>query len=80
MNIYNMHSNQILREEQIKNTRETMYRTHGLKKSSFINTIKSIWYLTFGYFTDYNTHLVYVDTLYFIMKKQKQKEENNNIS
>ncbi len=72
-----MSSNQITREEQIKRTRERIYEVHGLTNSGITGTIKTLYYLTFGYFTNYEKHLVYVDCLKFIIEKQKEEEEQN---
>ncbi len=69
-------SNQISREEQLKITRERMYQIHGLHNNSgIVGTFKTIWYLTAGYFTNYDKHRIYVDTLKFVMEKQEQEEE-----
>tara|TARA_Y100001951_G_C11232619_1_gene235546 strand:+ start:692 stop:913 length:222 start_codon:yes stop_codon:yes gene_type:complete len=69
---------QISREEQIKRTRERIYRVHGLTNGGITGTLKSIYYLTFGYFTNYERHLIYVDTLKFVMEKQKEEREEQN--
>jgi len=66
------------REEQIKRTRERIYQVHGLTNSGITGTIKSIYYLTFGYFTNYKKHLIYVDSLKFVMEKQKEEREGQN--
>ncbi len=70
-----MSSNQISREEQLEKTRERMYEVYGLQNGGIIASIKTIWYLTAGYFTDYKKHLLYVNTLNFILKKQKEEKE-----
>ena len=73
-----MTSNQITREEQVKRTRERIYQVHGLTNNSGITgTIKTIYYLTFGYFTNYEKHKIYVDSLNFVMEKQKEEAEQN---
>ena len=69
---------QISREEQIKRTRERIYQVHGLTNGGITETLKSIYYLTFGYFTNYERHLIYVDSLKFVMEKQKEEREEQN--
>ena len=71
-------SNQITREEQILITRERLYIVHGLRNDGIIGTIKSLYYLTFGYFTDYEKHKIYIDSLYFVIEKQRQEQEQEN--
>ena len=43
------------REEQIKRTREHLYQVHGLTNGGITGTLKSIYYLTFGFFTNYRS-------------------------
>jgi hypothetical protein len=68
-------SNQITREEQIKRTRQRLYDVHGLQNSGITGTLKSLYYLTIGYFTNPTKHKIYVDSLNFVMEKQKEEKE-----
>jgi D-alanyl-D-alanine carboxypeptidase len=63
------------RDEQIRQTQEHIYEVNGLQQSGFFGTARSIFWLTAGYFIDYEKFKLYKRTLYFVMEKQRQEKE-----
>mgnify|MGYP003148464245 CR=1 FL=1 len=63
------------KEEQIKQTQEHIYEMNGLQQSGFIGTARSIFWLTAGYFVDYEKYKLYKQTLFFVIEKKREQEE-----
>jgi|GEM_PF-5834091 hypothetical protein len=65
----------LTKQEQIRKTQERIYEVNGLQQSGFFGTARSIFWLTAGYFVDYEKFKFYKETLFFVMEKQKQEKE-----
>ena len=65
----------LTREEQIRKTQEHIYEINGLQQSGFIGRARSIFWLTAGYFIDYEKFKVYKQSLFFVMDKMKEEQE-----
>ncbi len=70
-------TNQPTKEEQIRKTQERLYELNGLERSGFIGTCKTVYYLTLGYYFNYDTYKIYRDSLNFVIEKQKEEQEEN---
>tara|TARA_B100001013_G_scaffold28001_1_gene15355 strand:- start:594 stop:875 length:282 start_codon:yes stop_codon:yes gene_type:complete len=61
-------------EQQRRETLERMYEIHGIGKGDFLNTIKSYYYLTFGYITNYQKYKLYWEVTEFLYEKKYGKK------
>jgi len=65
--------NTLTPEEQRRRTYETLYETYGVRRGGILGTLTSIYYLTIGYFTDHDKHLIYREILQFLVEKQDEE-------
>lgn len=61
-------------EEQRKRTLERMYEVHGFGRGSLLEQIKSYYYLTIGYYTNYPKYLIYWEIAEFLYEKKYGKK------
>ena len=61
-------------EEQRRKTLERLYVVNGIGSGTFLETIKSYYYLTIGYFTDYPKYKLYWEITEFLYEKKYGKK------
>lgn len=61
-------------EEQRRKTLERLYEVYGMGSGTIWTTMKSYYYLTIGYFTDYPKYKIYWEITEFLYEKKYGKK------
>lgn len=65
-----------MEEEQRRKTLERLYEIHGFGRATLFQQVKTYYYLTLGYFTDYPKYLIYWEITQFLYEKKYGKKYN----
>ena len=67
-----MNTQPLTQKEQRERTYQTLYNTYGIRRGGIMGTLTSMYYLTIGYFTNYQKHKIYCEILEFLAKKENE--------